>query len=253
MMQPEGKITRDDFLGGRIQLHQPEVGYRISTDTVFLAASLNLKKGERMLDMGAGTGGILSCFAARMQEKLSENSLHGIEIQDELICHARTNATHNGFGSFISYFQGDIADPPEECEPNSYHHVVSNPPYLEKGTATRSPFESKARAHMDHHIALKDWVGYCLRMLRPRGILSLVHRTDRMDDIITALAGKAGDIMIYPLWPDHEKASKRVIIRARKGAKGPLCLKKGLVVHTSDGSFTDRAEAVLRHGAPIEL
>jgi len=252
-MKSEGNFTLDDFLGGKIQLHQPEVGYRISTDTVFLAASLGLKKGEKMLDLGAGSGGILSCFAARKRDELAEKSLVGLELQSELIRAARQNAAHNGFEKIISYYQGDISDPPGELEPNSYHHVVSNPPYLENGHATASPFETKKRAHMDHHVILKDWVGYCLRMLRPLGYLSLVHRADRMDDIIAALTEKAGDITIFPLWPDDQKAAKRVIIRARKGGKGPLSLKKGLVVHKSDGDFSQRAEAILRHGAALEI
>lgn len=245
--------SQDEFLDGAIKLYQPAEGYRIATDTVFLAASLTVAPGESMLDMGAGTGGVLSCLLARMKGRGTHNTFHGIELQEELLELARQNAVANGFGDQVCYFAGDIAHPPKTCPPNSYDQVVSNPPYLKKNGATASPFETKAVAHMDSHIPLGEWVRLCLRMLKPLGRLTLVHRADRMDDIIAALHGRAGDIVIYPLWSSAHKEARRVIIQARKGGKGILALKPGLRVHTSDGSFTPEAEAILRCGAALDL
>ncbi len=246
-------ISRDDFLGGAIRLYQPEEGYRIATDTVFLAASITYEKNDRILDMGSGTGGILSCLLSRTVDGSAGNIFHGIELQGQLLDLARMNAADNGFGDRIEYFAGDIANPPHACEPNSYHHVISNPPYLKKNDATASPCETKAVAHMDSHIELKAWVHLCLRMLKPLGHLTLVQRADRMDDIIAALHGKAGDIIIFPLWSTMDKDARRVIIQARKGGKGIIALKPGLIVHTSDGTFTPQAEAILRHGAALNI
>ena len=246
-------VSRDDFLGGAIRLYQPEEGYRIATDTVFLAASINYDKNDRILDMGAGTGGILSCLLSRTMEQLEGNIFHGIEMQAELLELARLNARNNNFTDSIEYFSGDIANPPAACEPNTYHHVISNPPYLKKNDATASPYETKAVAHMDSHIELGAWVHLCLRMIKPLGHLTLVHRADRLDDIIAALHGKAGDIIIFPLWSTRDKDARRVIIQARKGGKGIIALKPGLIVHTSDGTFTPEAEAILRHGAALDI
>lgn len=246
-------VSRDDFLGGAIRLYQPEEGYRIATDTVFLAASIKYDKSDRILDMGAGTGGILSCLVSRTADQIEENIFHGIELQAELLDLARLNACKNGFEGRIEYFSGDIENPPAGCEPNSYHHVISNPPYLKKNGATASPYETKAMAHMDSHIELGKWVQLCLRMLKPLGHLTLVHRADRLDDIIAALHGKAGDIIIFPLWSTRDKDARRVIIQARKGGKGIIALKPGLIVHTSDGTFTPEAEAILRHGAALDI
>ncbi len=252
-MKEIAEMSRDDFLGGAIRLYQPEEGYRIATDTVFLAASINYDKNDRILDMGAGTGGILSCLLSRTAEQVAGNIFHGIEMQGQLLDLARLNARKNDFGDRVEYFAGDISNPPVICEPNSYHQVVSNPPYLKKNDATASPYETKAMAHMDSHIELGDWVRLCLRMLKPLGYLTLVHRADRMDDIIAALHGKAGDIIIFPLWSTREKDARRVIIQARKGGKGIIALKPGLIVHTSDGTFTPEAEAILRHGAALDI
>ncbi|MCF8475007.1 MAG: methyltransferase domain-containing protein [Emcibacter sp.] len=246
-------ITQDDFLGGAIKLFQPDEGYRIATDTVFLAAAIAYDKGDHILDMGAGTGGILSCLLSRTHHQVSNNIFHGIELQEELLHLAKRNAEENKFGHFIEYFQGDIENPPCQCEPNSYHHVISNPPYLKKTDATASPFETRAVAHMDSHIELHKWIHLCLRMTKPLGHLTLVHRADRLDDIIAALHGKAGDIIIFPLWSSKDKEARRVIIQARKGSKGNIALKPGLIVHTSEGTFTPIAEAILRHGAALDI
>ena len=253
-------VSQDDFLGGAIRLYQPEEGYRIATDTVFLAASMTYQENDRILDMGAGTGGILSCLLSRTEGLVSgtegqaaTNIFHGIELQPELLALARRNARENNFADRIEYFAGDIASPPPECEPNSYHHVVSNPPYLKKNGATASPYETKAVAHMDSHIELGRWVHLCLRMLKPLGHLTLVHRADRLDDIIAALHGRAGDIIIFPLWSTRDKDARRVIIQARKGGKGIIALKPGLIVRTSDGTFSPEAEAILRHGEALDI
>ncbi|MBT5074513.1 MAG: methyltransferase domain-containing protein [Kordiimonadaceae bacterium] len=244
----EASYSNDDFLGGRITFKQPKKGYRITSDSVFLSATVSIKSGERILDMGAGSGGLLSLIAARLGETLSDCTLHGIEIQPELISLARENAL-----SGISYFEGDILNDVEGCEPNSYHHVISNPPYYEKNKVSPSPHKTKAVAHGNEMIDLKIWIERMIRMVRPKGHLTLVHRADRLDDILSVLTGKTGSITVYPFYSKAENDANRVIIRAQKDAKGLLCLKSGLIVHTSDGNYTETAEDILRHAHFLDI
>ncbi len=128
----EPDVSKDDFLGGLISLKQPKKGYRITSDTVFLAASLKVKMGETLLDVGAGTGGILSCLAARLGDKAADLKMTGIDIQPNLMELSRENNKN------ITYIDGDIMGDIRDCEPNSFDHVVSNPPYYEKGKITSS-------------------------------------------------------------------------------------------------------------------
>lgn len=241
-------ITCDDFLGGRLSLTQPAKGYRVTSDSVFLAATLKLKSNDRVLDMGAGSGAILSCFWARLNSQSSEMILHGIEMQNELMELATKNALGN-----IKYFKGDLFSNVEGIEPNSYHHVVSNPPYYDKGSVTASPYQTKAVAHGKAMDDLKMWVERCVRMLRPKGYITLVHRADRMDDILTALNDKCGSVIVYPLFSKQGEDANRVIIRAQKGAKGLLSLKSGLIVHKSNGDYSVTAENILRHAHELDI
>ena len=91
-------------------------------------------------------------------------------------------------------------------------------------------------------------------MLRPDGLLTLLHRADRLADVLTSLRGPLGDLVVFPLWPGPgERPAKRILVQGRKGSRGPLRLARGLVLHDDDGRFTAAAEAVLRHGSALEL
>ena len=101
--------------------------------------------------------------------------------------------------------------------------------------------------------ALGTWVERCLRLVRPKGYLTLIHKANRLDDILIALKPKAGSIIVYPLYSKAEKEANRVIIRAQKGGKGLLSLKSGMIVHKSDGNYTDAAENILRHAHFLDI
>ena len=90
-------------------------------------------------------------------------------------------------------------------------------------------------------------------MLRPKGSLTVIHRADRIEDVLTALRGKAGEIVVFPLWPKAQAPAKRMLVRARKGMRTPTRIAPGLVLHREDGRYTEAAEAVLREGATLTL
>lgn len=83
--------------------------------------------------------------------------------------------------------------------------------------------------------------------------MTLIHRADRLGDVLSALADRTGGVVVFPLWPGGGKPAKRVIVTARKGSAAPPTLLPGLVLHQSAGGYTEQAEAVLRHGAGLEL
>ena len=76
--------------------------------------------------------------------------------------------------------------------------------------------------------------------------LSIIYCADRVDDLLAALNNGFGEIMIFPLWSARGKNAKRVIVNARKDVDGPAIMKSGLILHESDGSYSDRAEAILK-------
>lgn len=164
------------------------------------------------------------------------------------------NASLNGVSEQCRFFHGDIQRE-KVITDNHFDVVVMNPPYLEGGAHLSSPEKIKATSHGEDGsgASLEIWLKYAHRKLKQGGNLTLIHRADRMNDVITTLEKRRwfGSLIIYPLWPHEGEEAKRVIIRARKERYAPLVLKSGMVVHKADGQYTDAAQKLLSGGEAI--
>ncbi len=244
------EISEDGFLDQRLHLLQPRTGYRAAIDPVFLAAAVPAVAGERALDVGAGVG-VASLLLAWRVPGLR---VSGLERESGLLRLAMENARRNGLGPRADFMVGDLARPPTRLAPGSFDHVLANPPYLEAGRAHASPVSGRASAMIESGEGLDAWIAFALRMARDKGSVTLIHRADRLDDLLAGLRGRLGGLILFPLWPDRGSGpAGRVIVQGRKGSKAPLRLAKGLVLHEEGGRFTPEAEAILRHGAGLSL
>jgi len=246
---PPTEESEGTLLGGRVKLRQPVTGYRVAIDPVFLAAAVPAVSGDRVLDVGCGVGAAALCVAAR----IVGCRVTGIERDRELVRLANDNIALNGLANQVSVMAGDLLAPPPRLEPGGFDHVLANPPHLAAGTATPPPDLARAAAHVEGEADLAAWIRFLLAMTRPKGSLTVIHRADRLDALLGQLSGRAGEIVVFPLWPGAGKSAKRVILRARKGIAAPTRLAPGLILHEPDGRYTAAAEAVLREGAGLTL
>ncbi len=245
-------LTEDTLLDGRVRLRQRRGGYRVAIDPVLLAAAVPARGGERVLDAGVGTGAAALCLAVRVDGV----RVTGLELFDEHLRLARENVALNDLGGRIDIVAGDVARPPAVLAAGAYDHVMANPPHLPAAGARPSPDPGKAAANVEGDADLAAWVGFCLSMAREGGTVTLIHRADRAAEVVGALAKGADDLITLPLLPARDRAAKRVIVQARKGAGSEPPeprLAPGLVLHTVDGGYTEAAEAVLRGGAALDL
>jgi tRNA1(Val) A37 N6-methylase TrmN6 len=135
-----------------------------------------------------------------------------------------------------------------------FDHVMTNPPFTPSGRGTRPPGEIKATANMEGEVDLSGWIKAAAKLLNPKGRLVVIHRADRLADLLAAMTGRGlGGIRILPLWPKSGRPAGRVIVSARNGSRRALELLPGLVLHGEDGGHTQAAEAVLRHGESLTL
>jgi tRNA1(Val) A37 N6-methylase TrmN6 len=230
-----------------VRLVQPRDGYRAAIDPVLLAAAVPARSGERVLDLGCGVGAAALCLLARCPEVRVE----GLELQEPLAELARRNAVLNGVGDRFCIISGDAAAPP--VGPLDFDHVMTNPPFFEVGRGTKSANASRVIAHEEGCLDLSAWIMAAMRMLRPKGRLTLIHRAERLGDILAAMKGRGvGEIAVLPLWPKADRDAGRVIVTGRKGVRSPFRLLPGLVLHEDGGAFTPQVEAILRHGAALD-
>lgn len=241
MVPPDSATTDDRLLDGRVLIRQPASGYRVAVDPVLLAAAVPAGAGHRVLDAGCGTGAAMFCLAARVP------GVHvtGIEVQAGLAAYARAGLALNGVETTAGVVSGSIADAPA----SAFDIVMTNPPFGADGTPP--PDASLARAHMEGDIDLSAWIRLCLAALKPKGRLVVIHRADRLSDLLDALHGRTGDIRIRPIYPKAGQPARRVIVDAGKDRRSPDTLLPGLVLHEEDGRFTAAADAVLRHAGAL--
>ncbi|MEL6318106.1 MAG: methyltransferase, partial [Pseudomonadota bacterium] len=218
-----------------------------ATDPVLLAAACPARPRQRVLDVGCGVGAAAFCLAARAPGV----DLEGVEIQEAYADLSRRNAQRLGVG-WLAHV-ADVRAAPLALRATSYDHVLTNPPYHAAGAALALDDPAKDAANRET-ADLETWLDFCLRRLKPKGSLTVIHRAERLDDILAALRGRAGGAAILPLWPRPGLPAKRVIVRAVKEGRGPLRLCRGLTLHGADGgAFSPEAEAVLRQGAPLDM
>jgi tRNA1(Val) A37 N6-methylase TrmN6 len=241
--------TDDTLLGGRVSFRQPATGYRVAIDPVLLAASLPADLQGKVIDLGCGAGAAMLCLAAR----LPQLQLTGLERDPAMAALARDNVARNDLAARARVLTGDVRTPPPALAPESFDAAIFNPPYLEASSASPPPDAAKSAATVEGEADLAAWIAAALRLVRRKGTIALVQRADRLEDILAALRSKAGEIVVFPLWPRQGEAAKRVLVRARKGIASPLRLAAGLALHGPDGKYTTAADAVLRDGAALDL
>lgn len=233
--------TDDRILDGRVILRQPAKGYRAAIDPILLAAAVRAAHGHRVLDAGCGTGAAAFCLAAR----LPQAQITGLEIQGAYAALARESAALNGMAERVRIVEGDLAHPPELGAP--FDVVMTNPPFGADGTPP--PDAARATAHMESHLALAAWIKACLALCKTNGRLVVIHRADRVSDLLAALATGCGDIRVLPILPKAGEPARRVIVDAGKGRRSPDTLLAGLVLHEDNGRYSGAADAALRGGA----
>lgn len=245
-------FTDDTLLGGRVRLRQPRRGYRVAVDAVLLAASVPVGTGQRVLDVGCGVGAAALCLLARAAVAgLGDIRVVGLEVQAPLVALARRNARQPLPAGTFDVVAGDVAVPPDDL--GRFDHVMSNPPYLPAARADPSPDVVKALATVESTADLATWLDVCLRLLRPAGTLSLIHRADRQDELVSLLRHRATDIAILPLLPRADAVPRRLVLRARAGTRGVVRILPGLVLHGTDGRYTAQADAILRDAVALDM
>ncbi len=243
--------TADWLLNGQVRLQQPAVGYRVAIDPILLAAAVPAVAGEVAFDLGSGTGAATLCLHHRVRGC----QIVGLESDMDMLVLAQHNASLNDAENRVTFVRGDAASPPTQITAQAFDHVFSNPPYLEPKRFDGRNEGSRQRvvANLEQTMGLTAWIEVMAIAAKPKGRLTLIHRADRLDELLAALRCYAGGIVVYPLWPKLGHPAKRVLVSARTGVSTPLRMAPGLVLHEALGAYTEAARNVLENGAPLVI
>jgi len=160
---------------GGYNLRQTSDCFKLGRDSIQLARFATLKKGWRVCDLGSGVGSLLLLLSQR-EEALER---FGIEIDPRAAALSRCNLEENGLSGTI------LCD--DLCERgllplDSFHLVISNPPYFRKGTG-----ESGGRARMEEALSVQELCAAAARLLRTGGRFAVVFRAERLAELFSAM------------------------------------------------------------------
>ena len=168
-----------DIQCGGLQLIQNIHGFRYGTDAVLLSDFVNLKNGERVLDFCSGRGIIPLILLSRNKAK----EIIGLEIEEEIVVTANKTAALNDAHDKLKFICGDIKDASKILK-SSFDVITCNPPYSKSGSGMMSESNKIARARYEVDCTLDDVVKSAVKVLRYGGRFYLVHKAERLVDII---------------------------------------------------------------------
>jgi tRNA1(Val) A37 N6-methylase TrmN6 len=244
-------FSDDHFLDGRLLLRQPVKGHRIGTDAMLLAAITPAM--ERICDLGAGVGAVGLALAMRGSKDVVLVERHPI-----FVACANHNIIAGGFEEQVTLAEADVFDRKaflanDRLADQGFDAVATNPPFDQGLRGRRTPSDLKRAAHAMQGGGLGEWLKAAARLLRNGGVLTMIHRADRLSDILAAVPPRLGGLTIRPVQPTEQEAATRLLILATAGSRANLALLPPFILHGSDGGFTSAARQIHEGRATLSM
>jgi tRNA1(Val) A37 N6-methylase TrmN6 len=241
------EVIRSGFLGGRLRLTQPGKGYRAGMDAALLAAACDAGAGQRVIEAGCGVGAALLSAAVRRPQ----SRFVGVERDTQALALCRENIAANGLEERVRALEGDVGLKLSALGLEPFDAALANPPFFDDPDAIRGPAPERESAWIAEG-GLEAWTRFLLKAVHEGGTITMIHRADRLADILALLGKGAGSFRIRPVHPFADEPAKRVLVRAIKTGKAPLVLLPPLVLHDrSGGKHTAEADAILRGDSDV--
>lgn len=223
-------------------IQSPSV-FSYSLDAVLLAhfAHIPITRGK-ILELCSGNGIIPILLSMRTQVQID-----GLEIQDRLHQMARRNIALNELDDQVTIYKGDLKEVYDELKQSHYDSVICNPPYFP------TPHKNEHNENEHYTIArhevlctLDDVVKACKRYVKPGGKVTLVHRPERLVDLISYMK----DYRIEPkrmrlVYPKKGKEANTLLIEGIRDGKQGLKIESPLFVYEADGRYTKEARQII--------
>ncbi len=218
-------------------------GYRIiqnpekfcfGMDAVLLSGFARAKKGDRVLDMGTGTG----IIPILMEAKTEASHLTGLEIQPESADMAKRSVELNHLQDKIAIVQGDMKEAGTLFGAASFDVVTCNPPYIIEQHGIKNPDAPKAIARHEILCTLEDVVSQAAKVLKPGGNFYMVHRPFRLAEIMVTLQKyRLEPKRMQLVYPFVDKEPNMVLLEANRGGRPRMRVEKPLIVYREPGVY----------------
>ena len=231
----------DDLQYKGLQLIQKKDGFCFGVDAVLLSHFAQVAKNSNVIDLGTGTG-IIAVLLAAKKEPLK---VTGLEIQPEMAEMADRSVKLNRLEGKVEIVHGDIKKAVKLFGASSFDAVVSNPPYMGRGGGLLNPADAKAIARHEILCTLEDVVQTASKLLRPGGKLSMVHRPQRLADIICLMRHYAIEPKLLRLvHPSLGKKPNLLLISGTRDGNPELKVQEPLYIYDIEGNYSSEINKI---------
>jgi len=226
----------DELQRNGYRIIQNSKGFCFGMDAVLLSGFARVKKGERAVDLGCGTG----IIPILLEAKTEGTHFTGLEIQKTSADMARRSVEMNGLSEKISIAEGDIKDALSMFGKASFDVVTSNPPYMTGKHGLVNPDEPKAIARHEVLCTLEDVITAAAGLLREGGRFYMVHRPFRLAEIMTVMVKyRLEPKRMKLVHPFADREPNMVLLEGLKGGRSRITVEKPLIVYKEPGVYTD--------------
>ena len=229
----------DDLQLDDLKIIQRASGYKFSTDSVLLANFGKAKQNDIYVDLCSGSGVVAILFSWKNKIKKS----YAVEIQPQLADTAKRSIEYNGLADKIEVLNQNLHDAHQTLGYESVDVITVNPPYNPVGETSLT--DEIAIATHELKTNLKNIVCEASKLLKFGGKLYMVHRADRLVDILSLMREfKLEPKVLRVVYPNTKKEPNLVLVEAKKGAKMGLKIMSPLVLNNLDGTETDELKKI---------
>jgi tRNA1Val (adenine37-N6)-methyltransferase len=236
--------TLESLFGGRLQILQKKKGYRYTIDSVLLAHFVEPKRGERILELGAGSGVISLLLAFRNPGV----RVTGLELQAELADMAGRSVSLNGLEGRMKMIRGDARKAAELLEAQSQDVVVFNPPYRKMGSGKVNPGREKALARHEIAGSIADFLKAASHALEPGGRVCLIYPCSRMVEAIHRMrAEKMEPKRLRMVYSRPGSRGDFILVEGMKGGGEELAVLPPLFIYQEGEGYSEELEELFRN------
>jgi len=233
--------TLDYFLSGNVTILQKKKGYRFSIDSILLAHFIRLKEGQKVVDLGTGSGVIPIILAT----KFKSTEIWGLEIQEELAEMAHRNIEMNHLQGRVHILKGDARNLADRMESEGFDIALTNPPYRKIRSGRLNVQRERAIARHEIMASLADMATIAFRLLRPKASFYLVYPAVRIADLITRLReSRLEPKRLRFVHPNMRKGGQLILVETIKGGGPGVEIHPPLFIHDLNGDYSEEMQSI---------
>lgn len=219
--------------GTKLGIIQNKNWFCFGIDAVVLSEFADIKSNDEVMDLGTGTGIIPILVSA----KKNPRHIDALEICKNVCDMAKRSVIMNNLEDKINVINADLVGYKSDKQ---YDCVICNPPYKKINTGILNEKEELLIARHEFKCCLSDVLSTASRILKPLGRFSMIHRPERLVDIMCLMREKKLEPKrIRYVYSNIKKPPVMVMVEGRKCAKPYIKTEPPLLIYKNDGTYTD--------------